>query len=117
MDFKEYQKLAIRTCSDLGSDVANTTHMILGMITEVGEFADPYKKHWAYGKELDEVNVKEELGDLMWYIASLCEMKGWDLNKICETNINKLKSRYPEKFTSEKAINRNLEKERLILED
>jgi hypothetical protein len=36
--------------------------------------------------------------------------------KICEINIKKLQARYPEKFTTEKAINRDLKTERTILE-
>lgn len=116
MEIKEYQKLAFRTCNDLGNLTANMTHMILGMQTEVGEFADPYKKHWVYGKELDLTNIKEEMGDLMWYIASTCEFNNWSLEEICKTNIEKLKARYPEKYTNENAINRNLDVEREILE-
>ena len=52
----------------------------------------------------------------MWYFANLCNMHGWDLRDIMQTNIDKLKSRYPNKFDSEKAINRDLEAERAILE-
>jgi len=33
-----------------------------------------------------------------------------------ERNINKLKARYPDKFSQEKALNRNLDIERDILE-
>jgi hypothetical protein len=36
--------------------------------------------------------------------------------KICEINIKKLQARYPEKFTTEKAVNRDLKTERTILE-
>lgn len=117
MEIKEYQKLAFRTCNDLNNGLANMAHMILGMQTELGEFADPYKKYWAYGKKLDKTNVKEELGDLMWYIACACEFNDWSLEDICQTNIDKLKARYPEKFTNELAINRNLDIERQILEN
>jgi NTP pyrophosphatase (non-canonical NTP hydrolase) len=90
--------------------------MVLGMQTEAAEIADVYKKHIAYKKELDLVNVKEEIGDLMWYIANLCNMNSWDLREILDTNIAKLEARYPEKFTEEQAINRDLVTERQILE-
>ena len=33
-----------------------------------------------------------------------------------QRNIDKLKARYPDKFSQEKALNRNLDKERDILE-
>jgi NTP pyrophosphatase (non-canonical NTP hydrolase) len=45
----------------------------------------------------------------LWYIT---EFIGLDFEKGLENNINKLKVRYPEKFDSEKALNRNLEEER-----
>jgi NTP pyrophosphatase (non-canonical NTP hydrolase) len=91
-------------------------HMVLGMQTEAAEIADVYKKTIAYKKPLDFVNIKEEVGDLMWYVANLCNMNGWDLREILDTNIAKLEARYPEKFTEEQAINRDLDNERQILE-
>ena len=90
--------------------------MVLGMQTEAAEIADVYKKTIAYKKPLDFVNIKEEIGDIMWYIANLCNMNGWDLREILDGNIAKLEARYPDKFTTDKAINRNLEAEREILE-
>lgn len=117
MNTKEYQKEALRTLPDLGSPIMNDMHMILGMQTESAELADIYKKHIAYQKPLDLVNAKEEIGDQLWYIANLCNLQGWDMEDIMQTNINKLKARYPEKFTNEAALNRNLELERQILED
>ena len=117
MEIKEYQESSKRTNVDLGSDVMNDIHMILGMVTEVAEIADVYKKYIAYGRDLDLVNVKEELGDLMFYVVNICNFHKWDLRDICKTNIDKLKARYPEKFTNEKAINRDLKIERKILEN
>lgn len=91
-------------------------HMVLGIQTEAAEIADVYKKHIAYGKDLDLVNVKEEIGDILWYIANLCTLKGWDLGEILQSNIDKLEIRYPEKFTNENALNRDLKEERKVLE-
>ena len=39
-------------------------HAAMGLCTESGEFMDMMKKHILYGKTIDEVNLKEELGDL-----------------------------------------------------
>ena len=117
MEIKEYQEASKRTNADLGSVLMNELHMILGMQTEVAEIADVYKKHIAYGRDLDLVNVKEEIGDLMFYVVNLCNTHNWDLRDIMKTNIDKLKARYPEKFTNENAINRNLDVERQILEN
>jgi NTP pyrophosphatase (non-canonical NTP hydrolase) len=116
MEINNYQKEAARTCAIIDGDIMDDLHMVLGMQTEAAEIADVYKKHIAYKKELDLVNVKEELGDIMWYIANMCNMHGWDLRDIMQTNIDKLRARFPEKFTKEHAVNRNLDKERKILE-
>lgn len=117
LTFEEYQKLSVRTCNDLGNTTSNDTHMIFGMVTEVAELADAYKKHWAYGKDLDMVNVKEELGDLLFYISNFAKFNNINLGEIMYTNVEKLKARYPEKFTNENATNRDLETERQILEN
>lgn len=118
MNLKQYSELASRTDAPLDDtyDKLHSVHMVMGMQTEVGELVDVYKKNLAYGKPIDEVNEKEEIGDLMWYIACHCKNKGWDLEEILETNIKKLQARYPDKFTSDRAIVRDLNKERQILE-
>ena len=80
------------------------------------EISDVFKKKLAYNKDIDWVNVKEEIGDLMWYISNFCNLNNWDLREILNTNIQKLKIRFPEKFEENQAINRNLEQERKTLE-
>lgn len=91
-------------------------HAAMGLCTEAGEFLDMLKKHILYGKPLDEVNLKEELGDKLWYTAlALDELKS-TFGEVMEVNIAKLRARYPNKFTETDAINRDLDKERKILE-
>ena len=115
MNFYEYQEEAKRTCADLGQPSDNI-HMVMGMVTEVGELMDCFKKNLAYGKEIDWINVPEEIGDLAWYIANFCRLNDLDFYAIIENNIDKLRIRYPEKFTEENANNRDLKKEREVLE-
>jgi NTP pyrophosphatase (non-canonical NTP hydrolase) len=116
MNINDYQLKAARTCAKIDGAIMDDLHMVLGMQTEAAEIADVYKKTIAYRKPLDFVNIKEEVGDLMWYVANLCNMNGWDLRDILATNIAKLEARYPEKFTEEQAINRDLGAERQVLE-
>jgi len=120
MNYKEYQSQSERTCPNLKDNLreglSDELHMVIGISTEAGELLDAYKKHFAYGKNLDIVNVGEEIADIMWYISNLCRIKGIDLEEMMERNINKLKARYPDKFSQEKALNRNLDIERDILE-
>jgi NTP pyrophosphatase (non-canonical NTP hydrolase) len=116
MKLNDYAKWTANTCAELDTRKEDITHMLLGIITETGELADIFKKSLAYGKEIDWVNVEEELGDIMFYLASFCRINNLDFEKIINTNVLKLESRYPEKFTEYHALNRDLEKEREILE-
>lgn len=93
-----------------------TLHAAMGMQTEVGEIVDQLKKHIFYGKELDIVNIKEELGDLLWYISLLMDCVDTTYRECQEKVVAKLRARYPNKFTEQDAINRNLELERAVLE-
>jgi len=122
----EYVTLAIKTENRDWANIfarfenvkfARLDHASKGMITEVGEFTDELKKYEIYGKNLDETNLIEELGDLMWYVAIACDAVGVSLEEVMEKNIAKLKARYGEKFNEEGALNRNLENERALLED
>jgi NTP pyrophosphatase (non-canonical NTP hydrolase) len=95
---------------------ARLLHAGIGIATESGEFLDALKKHIFYGKELDKVNLLEELGDLFWYMAIALDELGSTFEKEQARNIAKLKARYPEKFTESAAEVRDLQKERHILE-
>jgi NTP pyrophosphatase (non-canonical NTP hydrolase) len=128
MDNKTYKKSALRTNTPdypavkkrtVGTDdnkMTDLIHASMGLSTEAAEFTDALKKHIFYGKPLDEVNLKEEISDILWYCAVALEALGSDFESVMQTNIDKLSARYPEKFTEEAAINRDLDKERNILE-
>jgi NTP pyrophosphatase (non-canonical NTP hydrolase) len=91
-------------------------HGIEGCGTEAGELLDALKRAQFYGTPLDKTNIKEELGDLQWYIALLCDHYGWTQEDIISTNVAKLRARYPEGFSQIAAEVRNLDKEREVLE-
>lgn len=114
MNWNEYLIQSKRTMEDKGKQL-NLLHFSMGVSTEANEILDVMKKNIFYGKEVDIVNVKEKIGDIFWYIAIACRELNLDLESILDLNINKLKTRYPDKFTQEKALNRNLEAERLVL--
>lgn len=123
----QFQQLALRTESNrfpLDDGRCNTDlyqlnrllHAGLGLTTEAGEFVDPLKKRLFYCKPLDLVNLKEELGDLLWYVAIACDALGTTVEQVMETVIAKLQHRYPDKFSDVAAINRDLDGERAVLE-
>lgn len=106
MSFSEYQALAQRTEKDLPFFTDRLMHAQLGLSSEAGEFADALKRHTIYGKELDRENLKEELGDLLWYMALAANALGESLGTIAAANIAKLRDRYPEKYTDADALAR-----------
>lgn len=191
---EEYVEGAIKTKSPhYHSDSINQdlVHAILGIVTETAEFVDGLGNKDSF--HADRVNLKEEIGDICWYLAiaqnfynkdndegvdifgeepydikfkkvdTFCEMlvvtsgeladvvkrsfyygKGEltpqiynlpylfmkvfkicqsltimlnaDIDKIMKTNLDKLQQRFPDKFNTEKVFDRDLEKEREILE-
>ena len=122
----DFIKLAIRTEStktplqlDLYPDCTpdRLLHAAMGLSTEANEFLDPIKKHLFYGKPLDLVNLKEELGDMLWYMAIAMDALDTTFEAEMTRVINKLKVRYPDKFTEYDAINRDLTAERRKLEE
>ncbi len=77
---------------------------------------DSVKKSLFYKKELNIELLKERLTKLFELTKSVITFLWWNIEKTAITNIEKLRARYPEKFTSENAINRDLKTERDILE-
>lgn len=91
-------------------------HAIIGILTEATELAEALTESINENKQLDAVNIFEEIGDIMWYIAIAMDSMNGDLENILTTNIKKLKLRYPDKFTAKAAIDRDLKSERELLE-
>ena len=100
-------------------------HGILGIADEAGELIKSVKAHVYYKQTIDILNLKEELGDLMWYGALLVDEISSIENKshtevledIFQQNKRKLHTRYPDKYTDKLARERNLEAERRAMEE
>jgi NTP pyrophosphatase (non-canonical NTP hydrolase) len=111
-ELKDYQAVSERFTPEM----ARLMHAGMGLSTEANEFLDTLKKSTMYGKPLDKVNLVEEISDLFWYCAIACDTLGVSFEQVMEININKLKARYGEKYSDDKAISRDLQREREILE-
>lgn len=98
-----------------------TLHAIIGMVTESIELLENMTNFlnsgYYFNEQFDLANIQEELGDHDWYKALLCRNLNFTFEDIHAKNIEKLKQRYPEKFTEKNALNRNLEVERQIFID
>lgn len=102
MDFKEYQKKALRTDVYMGAKDksirdAAFIEKLLGLVGETGEVAEKFKKIYRDNDgdmTLEQVELmKKELGDILWYVASISSYLDIDLNDVAELNIHKLSSR------------------------
>lgn len=102
MDFVSYQSLAIKTAKNLG-ETGDLLHSALGVAGEAGEYVDCVKKHTVYGQPLDKANAAEELGDLLWFVALGCKSLGVSMESVAKQNIDKLKRRYPNRYSDELA--------------
>lgn len=102
MDFDIYQRSAMRTAKPMTLE-DDLVHAALGVAGEAGEFCDAIKRFTVYGKELDRENAIEELGDLLWFVALGCNALDVTMQEAAQRNIDKLKKRYPERYTDELA--------------
>ncbi len=96
MTFEEYEKGAARTAlyPDRGH---NWPYAALGLVGEAGEIADKLKKVIRDdGNVLTEEKtqeLKKELGDVLWYLATLSYELGFTLDEVAKLNLEKLASR------------------------
>lgn len=105
MRINEYQTLAARTINKNLTDVEMILHALHGLSAEVGELHGIYQKSYQ-GHEVNPDDVKKEVGDIMWMVAEFCTAKGWELEDICQMNIDKLRRRYPQGFSEERSVHR-----------
>ena len=107
-DGKSTERLGYHTDSKLNEvdDFGGVINGCLGLAGESGEVLDIIKKWVFHEKELDKDHLKKEIGDVMWYVAMLCESFDFNIDEILKINVCKLKSRYPDGFDTEKANHR-----------
>lgn len=108
INFTQYQEQAMRTAK-VGSTDFDLMHAAYGVSGEAGEFVDCIKKAQVYGRTLDHEHAAEELGDILWFVALGCKALGVSMNDVAEKNIEKLRVRYPEKY-SDALANERLDK-------
>tara|TARA_B100000614_G_C14513189_1_gene479414 strand:- start:327 stop:731 length:405 start_codon:yes stop_codon:yes gene_type:complete len=86
------------------SEIHRLLTAAVGISAEGGEFMEIVKKIIFQGKPYNEDNInhlKIELGDVLWYVAQACIALDISLDDICDMNVKKLESRYPEGHFSE----------------
>ena len=103
MTVNEYQELAMTTMNPELSRRDVLINSVMGLCGESGEAIDIVKKWMAQGHELDKEHLAKELGDIAWYLAEAATALEIPLEDILQSNIDKLKQRYPEGFETKRS--------------
>lgn len=94
LDFATYQRQAAKTSKFAKRDGEAATLSLLGLMGELGSLAAEQKKRLRDGDRYRyfREKVDEELGDLLWYLASLASAHGLDLEEIARQNLAKIEA-------------------------
>ena len=106
MTVNEYQKLAMTTLNPDLNKKDVLINGVMGLCGESGEAIDIVKKHLAQGHDLNREALIKELGDIAWYLAETAYALDVSLDDVFSQNIEKLKKRYPEGFSTENSLYR-----------
>ena len=97
ISLKEYQR---KTKETIINTIQNNDKLVpyLGLIGEIGSIISELKKKLRDGKNYTnyEEKLKEELGDLLWYLSTIASQNSLELDDIAHFNLKKTKDRYLE---------------------
>lgn len=91
MKLNDYQEKALVTA--IYPEQYKVIYPALGLTGEAGEVANKVKKILRGDSELTEQkkqDIADELGDVLWYVATCAHDLGYTLEEIGEMNIQKL---------------------------
>jgi hypothetical protein len=79
---------------------------------KLSKLQDYVKKYLAYGKKPNSDLEKDAIKGILFILDNDLSLNELNLEQGLQNNIDKLRVRFPDKFDTEKAINRNLDEER-----
>ncbi|MEP6944369.1 MAG: nucleoside triphosphate pyrophosphohydrolase family protein [Acidobacteriota bacterium] len=97
MNFEEYQSAARKTAL-YPRRLENLEYPTLGLAGEAGEVANVVKKvqrdHGGVMNDEIRAKLKDELGDVLWYISACADELDLTLTEIAKYNVEKLAKRH-----------------------
>lgn len=106
MNFNKYVHEAMRTKNHKLDHKMQLLDGACGLAGEAGEVVDAIKKYNFQGHELNKAEIENELGDVLWYVALICDTLSINLEDVAKTNLDKLRKRYPDGFSTEDSLRR-----------
>lgn len=111
MEASTYQMQAARTLlaapdGDYSDQDIMLVWSAIGLSGEAGEVADLVKKGVFHRHGVDRDKLVKELGDVLWYVAGLCTTMGLNMSDVMAQNIDKLKVRYKDGYSSQASMER-----------
>ena len=92
----DYQRESRKTWNVIEMDHA-IVYPTLGLVNEAGEVAGKIKKIFrdkgGVIADEDREALKQELGDVLWYLTQICSELNLTLEQVAEANLEKLFSR------------------------
>lgn len=110
------QHLQIEKFEDAFCTAGPISEIMYYLDCDINEVVSGVKRAYAYGKPLDVENLAYKLHHVVTGLNSIAVALDSTLVDVLQLNINKLATRYPDKFTPEQANNRDTERERETLE-
>jgi len=101
----------------LDSETKSPEKIVMDMLKSILKIQDIIKKKLFYNKPIQENSLIELIISINSDLILFLEKYNLNIEDVWYKNIAKLKARYGDKFSSEKAINRDLEIEKKILEN
>lgn len=96
MTLDDYQAAAVQTLHP----AADIIYLAGKLMCESAEAAEPLLKLRYHGKTYDEAALVEELGDVLWYVATLAHALGLTLDEVATGNVAKLRKRHGERYNA-----------------
>jgi NTP pyrophosphatase (non-canonical NTP hydrolase) len=96
VDFGRYQRAAVKTLRGVEDEQDPVMVPLLGLVGEVGSVATAYKKRLRDGAgfQLGKQRIREELGDVLWYVATLADSFELDLEDVAAASLERAKDRW-----------------------